>query len=489
MRWRPWRSFDHGAAVVVAAALTLDLTGATMNAVAFAGLLAALALVIDDAIVTIDSILRRLREDGAESTAGAIARASLDVRSASVYATLAVAVAIVPVYFLEQIPGAFFPDAATSYLLALLAALVVSITVTPALAVLLSRKSAVGRQSPLVAPLRRGYGKSLPRMITRPPPLSWARARSSPAASRWPSMGSLRARPTIRRARCRPRWDAAPGTSCPRWTVSRHVPPRNCGASRCDPGRRPRRPVGRAADRGCQLRRAVVRSARARTTGDARVGQERDERYPGLASYVEAFSTDKVRRASGSPATTSTSALRRGKLPVLESTASKLATKIGTIDGVTRARVARPASEPTIKVQVSLDKADKYGLKPGDVRRAAATLLSGTLVGSLFEKQRVFDVVVWGTPQTRRDLTAVRNLLIETPSGKNVRLSQVADVGIAPSPPVIERQAVSRLIDISVSTAGRDRGAVTRDINRPAGAALPPNTTPRCWETPQPRRC
>ena len=65
-----------------------------------------------------------MREDGAESTASAIARASLDVRSASVYATLVVAVAIVPVYFLEQVPGAFFPDAATSYLLALLAALV-----------------------------------------------------------------------------------------------------------------------------------------------------------------------------------------------------------------------------------------------------------------------------------------------------------------------------------------------------------------------------
>ena len=126
MRWRPVVILLITVPLsFVAAVLVLDLTGATMNAIAFAGLLAALALVIDDAVVTIDSILRRLREDGAESTAGAIARASLDVRSASVYATLAVAVAIVPVYFLEQIPGAFFPDAATSYLLALLAALVV----------------------------------------------------------------------------------------------------------------------------------------------------------------------------------------------------------------------------------------------------------------------------------------------------------------------------------------------------------------------------
>ena len=153
-------------------------------------------------------------------------------------------------------------------------------------------------------------------------------------------------------------------------------------------------------------------------------------------------------------------------MPILERSATKLASAIARVDGVTRARVTRQAAEPTIKVQVNLDEADKYGLKPGDVRRAAATLLSGTLVGSLFEKERVFDVVVWGTPQTRSNLTSVRNLLIETPSGKDVHLSQVADVRIAPSPPVIERQAVSRLIDIAVTTNGRDRGAVTHDINQ-----------------------
>jgi len=151
---------------------------------------------------------------------------------------------------------------------------------------------------------------------------------------------------------------------------------------------------------------------------------------------------------------------------VLESSAQKLAKALAKIDGVTHARVARQLAEPTIKVQVDLNKADRYGLKPGDVRRAAATLLSGTLVGSLFEKERVFDVVVWGTPQTRSNMTSVRNLLIETPAGGHVHLSQVADVRIAPSPPAIERQAVSRLIDISVGTGSRDRGALTHDINR-----------------------
>ena len=87
---------------------------------------------------------------------------------------------------------------------------------------------------------------------------------------------------------------------------------------------------------------------------------------------------------------------------MLESSATMLRGSSRGIDGVAQAHVTRQIAEPTIKVQVDIDKADRFGLKPGDVRRTAATLLSGTLVGSLFEKQRVFDVVVWGTPQTRR---------------------------------------------------------------------------------------
>ena len=455
----------------VAAALVLDVSGATMNAVAFVGLLAALALVIDDAIVTMDSILSRLREDGAESTASAISRASLDVRSASVYATLVVAVAIVPVYFLEQVPGAFFPDAATSYLLALLAALVVSITATPALAVLLlTRTSPAEGESPLVRLLRRAYGASLPRMIARPLPLLLAAALVLVAGGvSLASMGSSTL-PTLKESQVLVRWDAAPGTSLPEMD---RLTARAARELRALPGvTQVGGHVGRAvtADQIVGVNSGelwVTISSGAdygRTLASIRTVMSG---YPGLASHVEAFSTEKVREnLTGATGDDIDVRVYGEELPALESSARKLAAALAKIDGVTHARVARQISEPTIKVQVNLDRADKYGLKPGDVRRAAATLLSGTLVGSLFEKERVFDVVVWGTPQTRSNLTSVRNLLIETPSGGHVHLSQVADVRIAPSPPVIERQAVSRLIDISVATSGRDRGAVTHDINR-----------------------
>jgi Cu/Ag efflux pump CusA len=76
----------------------------------------------------------------------------------------------------------------------------------------------------------------------------------------------------------------------------------------------------------------------------------------------------------------------------------------------------------------------------------------------------VFDVVVWGAPETRTSLTSIRKLLIDTPAGGHVRLGQVADVRIAAEPGVIKREAVSRYVDVGVNVNGRDRSAVLDDL-------------------------
>ena len=92
---------------------------------------------------------------------------------------------------------------------------------------------------------------------------------------------------------------------------------------------------------------------------------------------------------------------------------------------------------PQVQVEVDLAAAQRYGLKPGDVRRAAATLLAGEEVGDLFRDGKAYDVNVWSTPETRHSLTSIRDLLIDTPSGGHVRLGDVADVRIAPRSNVI----------------------------------------------------
>ena len=91
---------------------------------------------------------------------------------------------------------------------------------------------------------------------------------------------------------------------------------------------------------------------------------------------------------------------------------------MASVDGVEAPRVELPVVEPTLEVEVDLDQAQALGIKPGDVRRAAATVLSGIEVGNLFEEQKIFEVVVWGTPETRNSLDNVRQLKIDRPDGR-----------------------------------------------------------------------
>jgi Cu/Ag efflux pump CusA len=121
--------------------------------------------------------------------------------------------------------------------------------------------------------------------------------------------------------------------------------------------------------------------------------------------------------------------------------------------------------QPQVQIQVDLAAAEPHGLKPGDVRRAAATMFAGLGVGFLFEDQKVYDVVVWGTPKTRNSVSDIRQLLIDTPRGGQVRLGDVADVRIAATPTVIHHEALSNRIDIVADVRGRDLGSVVEAVD------------------------
>jgi Cu/Ag efflux pump CusA len=150
---------------------------------------------------------------------------------------------------------------------------------------------------------------------------------------------------------------------------------------------------------------------------------------------------------------------------ILRVEAEKLRQAVSSVSGVADPRVILPVDEPTLEIEVDLNSAQRFGVKPGDVRRSAAILLSGMHAGSLFEEQKIFDVTVWGTPETRNSLSDIRNLLIDTPGGGHVRLGEVADVRIVSSPTVINREAVSAYLDIAFNVEGRSAAAVVADVN------------------------
>jgi Cu/Ag efflux pump CusA len=151
-------------------------------------------------------------------------------------------------------------------------------------------------------------------------------------------------------------------------------------------------------------------------------------------------------------------------LGILRAKAEEIRQTLARIDGIKDPKVEQQDEQQAIDVEVDLEKARGYGLKPGDVRRAASALIGGITVGSLFQEQKVFDVVIWGAPELRTNLDDIRNLLIDTESGSQVRLADVARVDAVATPSVIHREGASRRIDVEAAVSGRSLGAVTEEV-------------------------
>jgi Cu/Ag efflux pump CusA len=187
---------------------------------------------------------------------------------------------------------------------------------------------------------------------------------------------------------------------------------------------------------------------------------------PDVSSEVSTYSEQRVSDVLGTSGDEVVVRIYGQDQSVLEIKAEEVTDAIAGIDGVENARVDLPPQEPTIEIQPSIAGAQRYGLAPGDVRRAATTLVSGLTVGNLFDEQKVFDVTVWGSPEIRETVADIEALKIDTPDGGLVALGEVADVRVAPNTAVIRHESVEPYVDVMASVAGRDVGAVAGDIER-----------------------
>jgi CzcA family heavy metal efflux pump len=478
-----WRTALIGVVViplsVITGALVLYALGKTMNAMVLAGLVAALALIIDEVVVDIDSTARELRrrraEGSSEPLVAALLRASLEMRSAVVYGALVAALAAVPLFFFRGVSGAFFPPIAAAFMVALGASLLVALVVTPALSLLLlsgaTREPARPRP---VHRLRSRYVQLLSPLLGRPRPVYAMAALVVLACAAAAPHLKQSLLPQFKETQLLIRWDGAPGTSL---TEMNRVTRRASRELRSLAGVQDvAAHVGRAvtADQVVDVNSGEIWvGIDPKADYDATLASIKDVAagYPGLSGHVETYSNSRVRDVFAQRDEDLSGADLAVRIygendAVLRAKASEVRHVLAGVDGLSRERVRLPATEPSLQVKVDLGAAERYGIKPGDVRRAAATLLSGTSAGSLFEEQKVFDVVVWGTPETRRSLTAIRQLLIDTPGGGHVRLGQVAAVRIVPTSTVIRRQAVSRYIDVAANVHGRDLGAARHDVEQ-----------------------
>ena len=186
--------------------------------------------------------------------------------------------------------------------------------------------------------------------------------------------------------------------------------------------------------------------------------------FPGVRSDVTTYPEQRLRSAGTGSDSALVVRVYGRDYGVLQAKAEEVAGIVAGVEGVAQPRVSVPDYEPTVEVEVDITKAAAAGLKPGDARRAAATMASGITAGHMYEGQKIYEVKVWGTPDSRHSVSSIQNLLIDSPRGGQVRLGDVASVRVRPNPTNIKHDAVARYVDVTADVRGRGLGAVTRDV-------------------------
>ncbi len=459
-----------------AAVFVLYLLGATLNTMVLLGLMIALGVIVDDAIIDSENVMQRFRlprqEDAGKSRQILVLEALVEMRSAMFFATLIVLLTILPIFFLRGVSGSFFRPLALATAAATLTSMAVALLITPAMSlILLSGVSPATREprQPLLARwLQAGYGRVLASVMRRQVLVYGVLGiilLAGLAAAPFLRQESLL--PSFKEVDLTIQLEGAPGTSRPEMD---RITARASGELRAIPGvRNVGVHVGRAVlgDQVVGIDSAQLWvSIDPAADYDATVAavQEVMDGYVGLGHEVSTYLQQTLRHALTGASEAIVARVYGEDSQVLRDKAEQIKQAAAGIPGVVDLRVELPVLEPTLELQVDLAAAQRYGVKPGDVRRAAATLLSGLQVGSLFEEQKVFDVVVWGKPETRGSLTSIHDLLIDTPSGGHVRLDEVADVRIASSPSAIQREGASHYVDVAFNVQGRDLGSVVNDV-------------------------
>jgi CzcA family heavy metal efflux pump len=469
---------------LVTAASVLYLTGASVNTMVLAGLVIAVGVVVDDAIIDIENIIRRLRqhraEGGTRSTASVVLEASLEVRGPIIYATLIIIAAAVPIFFLQGLTGAFFRPLAISYTLAVLASMLVALTVTPALALIFMRKVPLKEQEPpLVRVLKRGYRAVLSRMVRRPVAgYATFGAMAAIGAITAPLLGQSLL-PDFKERDFLMHWLTQPGTSvseeyrvsqkaCEELLTIKGV--RNCGSH-----------IGQAfnadevvgvyfGENWISIDPAVDYDQTLKSIHEVVDG------YPGIVRDVQTYLKERIREVLTGASNAVVVRLYGDDLALLRSKAAEIHSIFDATEGAIDVQTALQKDIPQLNIEVDLAKAQSYGLKPGDVRRAAATLVAGEEVGDVYRGGKAYDVQVWSPPAVRSDVSAIRNIPIDTPSGKKILLSDVASIQVKPTPNVIQRDAHSRRIDIQANVKEGQLGPVVaameeglKKVELPAG--------------------
>ena len=470
---------------LAAVVLVLGAFEASINTMTLGGMAIAIGALVDDAIIDVENIVRRLRENRLKpeadrrSAAAVVGDATIEIRTSIVFATAIIILVFLPVFGLTGVEGRLLTPLALAYIVALAASLLVAVVVTPALSYAFlpaSRTILRGHDGWLARTLKRGFARVLPAALDRP---LWVLAASLAlllAAGASTAAFGTAFLPAFNEGNLTIQANTLPGTSLERSDQ-----------------------IGRRIEEILLAQPEVV--ATARRTGRA----ELDEHVQG----VEAAEIDVSLRDSDRPRDELLEDLRTAfaALPgtnvtigqpiahridhMLSGTRANVAVKIfgddlitlrrlsqrvreimSTVPGVADLAIEQQVDIPFVRFILNREAMARYGLRTRDVAEAVETSLAGTTVGRVFDQGAAFDLVVKLDASVQTDFDRLADLPIDTPGGAAVPVRMLADVRRETGANMILRENVQRRMVVQSNVAGRDLGSVVADIQAAVGRSV-----------------
>lgn len=450
---------------LLTAVIVLNYFGVSLNTMTLGGLAIALGEVVDDAIVDVENIFRRLRENQALakplSAERVVLKASLEVRSAVVFATFIVALVFLPVLTLSGVAGKLFAPLGIAYILAILASLIVALTVTPALAYVLLTGKALRTEEPrLVQGLKARYGRLLSRIEHRSRPIVVAIAVLCIAAlAVLPFLGGSFI-PEMKEGHYIVHMAAAPGTSLAEsMRIGRQI---TRALSKISGVRLVAQRAGRAAEVvdpvGVNTSEFEVDlkpmsgSEQARALADI---QRTLARFPGLTTSANTFLTERIDETISGYTAPVIVNIFGNDLDILDAKAQAIAQVLNRIPGAIGVGVQSPPGTPQLMIRLRQDQLTRFGFEPVDVLEAIQAAYQGVTATQVYEGNRVYDVAVSLSPADRESPAQVGSLPLRNPQGVMVPLKQLADIVQSTGRYQIQHTGGQRLQTVTSSVRGR----------------------------------
>jgi len=466
---------------LLATALVFHYFGLSINTMTLGGLAIAIGELVDDAVVGVENVLRRLKLNSAlavpRPVAEVIASATLEVRSAIVYATIIIVLVFVPLFVLPGIEGRLFSPLGVAYIVSILASMIVSVTLTPVMAYyLLPRMKQMGHgDSWLVSHLKRWDAKLLHWSFGHVGGLLLAAVLAVGMAAATIPFFPRSFLPDFNEGTLTVNVVLNPGTSLAESNrigvlaeqIVASVPEvtqvgRRTGRAELDEHAEGVHYTEMDVDLKAseRSRTAIIQDIRTRLgvlPAASNVGQPISHRLDHLLSGVRAQIALKV---------------YGDDLDTLRALAADLRTRLAQVHGLTDLQIEKQVLIPQIKIHVDYDKLSRYGVAPGTLLRSLEQMVEGERVTQIVEGNRRFDLVV-RLPEKDRGLHALQSLMIETPTGA-VPLSNMATIEDGDGPNQVSRENSRRRIVLSANTDGSDMAKVVADIRAELAAkALP----------------